>query len=265
MDITPGYTVCGQGPATVLLHSSMSSKDQWKPLISLLAAKFKFISIDLSGYGDNGLPLNHQTFSTEDEVRLAQRIMTKEMGNETPFHLIGHSYGGAIALKLAVKMLDRVKTLTLFEPVTFHLLPPEEAAHKEITKIREQFTHALIEKDKAVATQLFIDYWSGKETFTNLVPKNQALYIRYIEKVLLDFQALFNESLTLEDYSGIHIPVCMIKGETSPLSSLQVFRILERSLPYLSSYSVPGGHMAPITHFKTVNTIIEKFLISQAY
>jgi len=243
----------------------MSSKDQWKPLIPLLRPSFKVIAIDLAGYGDNKLPPNPQVFSIDDEIRLIKDIIVKKTTNNEPFHLIGHSYGGAIALKLALKMPNWIRTLALFEPVAFHLLPPDGPAHNEITTIVRQLTYALKEKNKTFATQLFIDYWSGKGTFEKLAPKNQNIFIQYIDKVLLDFQALFNESLTLEDYSNINIPVCMIKGEKSPLSSIQIFRILEHALTDLSVHSVPGGHMSPITHFKKVNRIIERFLTSQPF
>ncbi|MBC8441282.1 MAG: alpha/beta hydrolase [Deltaproteobacteria bacterium] len=190
--------------------------------------------------------------------------MIKETENNAPFHLVGHFYGGAIALKLAVKLLARIRTLTLFEPVAFHLLPSDGAAHNEITTIVKNLTQALEKKDKTLATKLFIDYWSGKGTFENLKQKNQAVFIQYIDKVVLDFQALFNESLTLKDYSKVNIPVSMIKGEKSPLTSIQIFQILEHYLPDRSIHSVPGGHMSPITHVNKVNKIIENFLTAHA-
>jgi len=263
LSTTPGYTAIGQGPAAVLLHSSMSSKEQWEPLILLLCRKFKIIAIDLAGYGDNELPLSPQTFSTEDEINLIEGILAEETGNNEQFHLIGHSYGGAIALKLALKTPGRIKTLTVFEPVAFHLLPTDGSARNEITTIVDQLTSALKE-NRTYATQLFINYWSGKGTFENLAPENQNMFTKYIDKVLLDFQALFNESLTLEDYSKINIPFCMIKGEQSPLSSLQIFQILAQTVPDSSIHSVPGGHMSPITHSQKVNEIIEKILMPQA-
>ncbi|CCK82214.1 alpha/beta fold hydrolase [Desulfobacula toluolica] len=260
MNSTCGYTVCGNGPCIVLLHSSMSSKNQWKPLISLMAPKFQLISIDLSGYGDNDLPMNHQTFSTDDEICLVSGIIEKEIGNTEPFQLVAHSYGGAIALKMAAELPHRVASLTLFEPVPFHLLHPDEPACIEITSIIDQLTRALKEENKRSATQLFIDYWSEKGTFEKLKPVNKDALINYIDKVVLDFQALINESLTLEDYSNINIPVCLIKGEKSPLSAVRLFRILAKTLPEPFLYSVPGGHMSPVTDFKTVNSIIEQFL-----
>ena len=258
-----GYLVCGHGPILVLLHSSMSSKEQWKQLIQLLRHKFRIIAIDLAGYGDNELPPDPQTFSTEDEINLVENILAKETKENESFHLIGHSYGAAIALKLTIKILIRIKTLTVFEPVAFHLLPPNTIARDEIAAIVKKLTCAMEKKDKLSATKIFIDYWSGKGTFEKLASKNQITFIQTIDKVLLDFQSLFKELLTLKDYSKINIPVCMIKGAKSPLASLQIFSILEQTLPDLCIHCVPGGHMSPLTHFKKVNMIIENFLAAQ--
>ncbi len=260
MNIKKGYIVSGHGPIIVLLHSSMSSKDQWKHLTHLLNPKFKIIAIDLAGYGDNELPANPQTFSTDDEVNIVENILKKETRHHEMIHLVGHSYGGAIALKLTIKILKKVKTLTLFEPVAFHLLGLNTIARNEISTIVQKLTKAVGKKDPEYATKVFIDYWSGKGTFENLALKTQNAFVRYIDKVLLDFAALFKELLTLKDYSKITVPVCMIKGELSPLASLQVFSTLEQYIPNRSIHCVPGGHMSPITHFNKVNQIIENFL-----
>jgi len=94
LNVTPGYTICGHGPAVILLHSSMSSKDQWKPLIGLLRTNFTIIAIDLTGYGENKLPLNPQTFSLDDEIKLVRDILAKEKINNA--HM---------ALRLAAKSM----------------------------------------------------------------------------------------------------------------------------------------------------------------
>lgn len=260
MDIAPGHIVCGNGPAVVLLHSSMSSKDQWKPLMSLLANRLKFVSIDLAGYGDNTLPQNTHTFSTSDEIRIVEQVIADTIGRNEPFHLVGHSYGGAVALKLAIKIQPRIKSLTVFEPVVFHLLAPGETAYNEIKALEEKLDAAFRKEDRWSAAKLFIDYWSGKETFERLTKKNRDEFLRYIDKVRFDFKALFRESLSLEDYAALRMPVCMIRGEHSPIPSLQVFEILTQTLPDRSIHTVPGGHMSPITQFRRVNRIIETFL-----
>jgi len=256
-----GITITGKGPAVVLLHSSMSSKDQWAALISRHKSRFTFIALDLYGYGDTPFPQDPASFSTRDEVLLIQRTLEQHLEPDAPFHLVGHSFGGAIALKLGRALQNRVMSLTIFEPVAFHLMDRSGNAWKAIEEVATQIEHFLQSKDKVSATRTFIDYWSGKGTFDALHKKNRAMFSHLIDKVALDFKALFNERLTLKDYAKIKLPVCMIKGEKSPAASLEIFETLSRTFTKPLIHTVAGGHMSPITHFGPVNRIISDFLL----
>ncbi len=254
------YTIHGNGPLVVLLHSSMSSKDQWISLITSLKSDFTLLPIDLSGYGASPFPENPETFSIADEVKIITDILCSQFGDNKRFHLVGHSYGGAIALKLAHIQAEQIKTLTLFEPVAFHLLKRNSFSHLQVTDIVNRITKQLKNENKLEATKTFIDYWSGRGTFENLSKQHKELFVSYIDKVQLDFKALFYETLAVQNYSTPDRPTCLIKGEKSPISSLDIFKILSQSLTGSMIHTVKGGHMSPITHFKEVNLIIETFL-----
>ena len=51
-----GLRVEGCGPPIVLLHSSMSSKSQWRELIDSMRDRYRLIAIDLLGYGESAMP-----------------------------------------------------------------------------------------------------------------------------------------------------------------------------------------------------------------
>ena len=86
----------GSGAPVVMLHSSMSSKEQWSRLSTGLNGDFHTIAIDLYGYGDGDYPQNPSSFSLADEALRIDTIITELIGTEH-FHLVGHSYGGATA------------------------------------------------------------------------------------------------------------------------------------------------------------------------
>ena len=76
------------------------------------------------------------------------------------FHLVAHSYGGAIALKAALKYGGRVRSMALYEPVLFALLlraAPHSDAAREIIRVRDEMMAA----EPAAAAERFIDYWMG--------------------------------------------------------------------------------------------------------
>ena len=99
----------------------MSSKEQWLKLLKLLEANFQVIAIDLYGYGASESPPNPASFSLVDEAERFSNIVSSLIG-EQQFHLIGHSYGGATALRFAYAEQKRLLSLSVYEPVAFHLL-----------------------------------------------------------------------------------------------------------------------------------------------
>ena len=125
-------------PAIVLLHSSMSSKAQWATLSTQLADKYRCIPLDLLGYGAAPFPAGagpDYVHTLAHEAEAINAALATELAPGEPFHLVGHSYGGASALHLARQAPERVLSLALHEPVAFHLLPAHDASKLEITGV----------------------------------------------------------------------------------------------------------------------------------
>jgi pimeloyl-ACP methyl ester carboxylesterase len=114
----------GAGALTVvLLHSSMSSKSQWRGLVDTMRCASRVIAPDLLGYGAAPMPDTAAGFGLHTEVRRLQALLQERVPSG-PLHLVGHSYGGAVALRLALALGTRVRGLTLYEPTAFHAVPP---------------------------------------------------------------------------------------------------------------------------------------------
>lgn len=261
MKYSKDYTIKGKGFPVVMLHSSMSNKEQWHKLSSLLTESFQVLTIDLIGYGESEYPKDPDSFSLKNETMRVQSIVSQAI-DEQPFHLIGHSYGGATALRLTYEAELKIKSLSIFEPVAFHLLERRDPALSQVIDIVDKINSQLKQEDLSAATKLFVDFWSGEGTFDNIGKEKQVYLERYIRKVALDFQALINESLTLLDYQEITLPVCMITSPQSPLPTRQIVDNLIKTLPQMEVHHTAGGHMAPIGNAREVNPIFETFLKS---
>jgi pimeloyl-ACP methyl ester carboxylesterase len=246
-------------PPVVLLHSSLSSKQQWNRLVRSLSANHRVITIDLYGYGERRMPLSQDDFSLATEIEAVMEQVDEEIGDE-PFHLIGHSYGGAIALRLASDHAPRIRSLALYEPVAFSLLEFGDTARKEVAKLTAAM-HRAMDSDRTEATRLFIDYWSGAGAFARLPEDVKSDFIDRIPKVPLDFQALFGDRLRLADLAALDIPVCLLGGLRSPASTIRITQALALALPNADCHFIDAGHMAPITHADQVNPILSAFLV----
>ena len=97
--------------------------------------------------------------SLADEVALLDPVLAAAGGR---CHLVGHSYGGAVALAVARARPECIDSLVLFEPVLFSLLvaeDPEQAASREITAVRDDTIAALERGDPHGSGERFVDYW----------------------------------------------------------------------------------------------------------
>ncbi|SDH07979.1 MULTISPECIES: alpha/beta fold hydrolase [unclassified Duganella] len=247
-------------PAVVLLHSSMSSKSQWSSLKAQLADAYRCIPVDLQGYGASPFPADagdDYVHTLAHEVDAVVAAIASELEPGEAFHLIGHSFGGACALHMARRMPQRVLSLTLFEPVAFHLLPETHPAKAEIVDVVGRITSSASDRD---ATRIFIDYWNRAGAFDDAPHAAQEKMVAQIAKVKLDFQALLGEQATLDDLSMLTMPALVMAGERSPASTRLLVEQLGVSLPSATASKLRTAHMGPITHGDIVNPAIAGFL-----
>lgn len=257
----PAYYSAGAGSAVVLLHCTLGSKNQWRELTALLEQQYRVIAVDLYGYGGTPPPEKGDRHALTDEAGLVLSLLDRILPPEEPFHLVGHSFGGAVALCLCHAALHRVKTLTAFEPVSFHLLPPEDPALGPVYALQHELARLMGEARPAEAAATFLDYWSGPGSFSRYPRRVQEDFARRAPKLLLDFQALTGATLTLEDCRELDLPVTLIAGRESREPALRVAEALNRALPACQLKWVAAGHMAPVTHPELVNPIIRKSLL----
>jgi pimeloyl-ACP methyl ester carboxylesterase len=178
-------------------------------------------------------------------------------------HLVGHSYGGGVALHVAHARPDRIASLALYEPSAFYLLKQlgdqGTAALSEIVAIAGKTGEAVARGDHRAAAAAFVDYWSGQGAWEALRPGLQDALIRWAPKAPLDFAALIEEPILASAYRRLRFPTLVIRGEHAPAPT----RLIADSLPFLMpsarlSLVAGAGHMGPLTHSEKVNALIAK-------
>ncbi|HJV33697.1 alpha/beta hydrolase [Geomonas sp.] len=258
----PSYFSSGEGPAVILLHSTLSSKNQWRSLSTLLETDYRVIAVDLYGYGDTPAPTVVDDFTLLDEAKLVESLLDELLLPDEPFHLVGHSYGGAVALRLCHHAPSRVSTLTLFEPVAFHLLSPSDPALSRVFTLRQELGRMIEAGLREEAVETFIDYWGGPGTFAKFPPRVQKDFEARADKLLLDFIALTHTNLTLKEYRTLKLPVTLIAGKSSKGPALRVAEALAQTLPQCRMVWVETGHMGPVTDPDVVNPVIRESLFT---
>lgn len=260
------YREQGSGEPVLLLHSTGSSGAQWRALMERLSPRFRVIAPDLCGYGGTSLWTGRGAFCLAHEAAVVAAFLERL---DEPVHVVGHSYGGAVALRLARLRGELLCSLAVIEPVAFHLLrggdQTDASALEEITQIADAVARALACGDYDGGFRQFVDYWSGPGTWAGIpAAKRDALAAR-LPKVALDFYATLNEPARLDDLRTIAAPMLLIGSECSPLPARRIGRLLARALPGLRVKTIEGaGHMAPLTHPDEVNEALVAHITAHA-
>ena len=247
----------------LLLHSSLASGAQWRALAARLGEDHRVVAPDLIGYGAASAWSGEGQFHLADEARAIHALLD---GFREPAHLVGHSYGGAVALEVARTRSD-LRSLTLIEPVAFHLLRggdlEDTLALAEVRRVARGLTRALATGDYAGACGDFVDYWNGRGAWAALGAAKRAAATPRAAKVALDFHATLEHPVRLAELENITLPTLLMYGELSPAPTLRICAQLARVLPEVDEQAIPGaGHMCPLTHAEEVNARIGRHLES---
>lgn len=232
----------------VFLHGTAGSRRQWQDLIDRLPAGFASVTLDLPGYTAHEVPEAPRSLSTE-----AGMILHRLRAMGRPVHLVGHSYGAALALSIAVKSPDMVHSLTLFEPAIFHLLRDGHAVEHQmfahIAGLAQEIGLAAAAGRPDWGAARFVDFWNGPGSFARYAPEIREKVIARMDLIRANFSALHQETWPLGDCARVTCPMLGLYGENSPLLSQHLIRLVAGQMPNAKVLPITGaGHMLPITH-----------------
>ena len=209
------YTEVGQprdaADTLCLLHCS-DSNGQWRVLWSA-QDRYRVLAPDLLGYGDTS-----EWSGTDDGLIRAEgdlvRALTEDLGS---YHLLGHSYGGASALRLALEEPDRLKSLTLIEPIAIFLLDPEKDAgpYRLLRGIAEVYRSQVAHGNPDAGITRYFDYWNGDGAFAAAHPRTREYARDTALKCYHEFDAIFDPVNKPAPLSQLICPFTSFRGRDS--------------------------------------------------
>lgn len=259
-DVTVAYLDQGEGEPTVIIgHCSSASHREWLPLITDLTPTARVLAPDFIGYGRSESWPAGKPFPADADVKVLTALAAKTTG---PLHLVGHSYGGALALEAARELGPQVKSLALVEPVAFHLLR-QEAAHEwaEIERLGVAVLTAVNRGDDRAAAAAFMRYWLGRFRWLLSPERFKAAITATIRKVALEFGIIVDAKTTLRDYAAIEAETLLVVGGNTRKPARAVVEMLGAALPKATVKVLNGaGHMSPFTHPVELNRLLRAHL-----
>jgi len=177
--------------------------------------------------------------------------------------LVGHSYGATVALRLALDVPHRVRSLTLIEPPLFALARGTRA-WDDYRQAMAGFDAALAAGEDETAARIFQAAMSPAAPWEGLSEKARTRLVSQISRIGEE------RGVTVEDAPGLTAadrlesltqPMLLIEGSASPTIVNRVHDGLAARVPQAQRVVVMGaGHMSPLTHPDNVAAEIAHFL-----
>lgn len=250
----------------IALHCSGGAASQWARLAEVLGGDYTLLAPEHYGCGVTGPWTGEHAFALDDE---AARIVALIDESDGKVHVVGHSYGGGVALNVALSRPGRIASMALYEPSGFHLLRQMgragAAALAEVAGVAERMGRSVVAGDYRGAVAPFVDYWSGPGAWSGLRPHVQSALIRWAPKGPMDFHALMGERAAVEAYRALTFPVLLMHGELGPAPTRLIAETLAELLPRGRLVVIGGaGHMGPLTHAPVVFATIARHIAARA-
>ena len=257
---TFAYRDVGAGAPVILAHCSGGTHAVWAPLVNTLRDRYRVLAPDLLGYGrSEPWPVNATLHPWSD----LGAILTLARRADQPVHLVGHSYGGTVALEAARILGPRVKSLTLVEPIAFHLLrlTGRMREWKEITDVGDRLTSALRLRHDRGAASVYVKYWVGRMRWWSMSATARRGVVQTVGKVGAEFELVSHLDASIGDYRAIRAQTRLIAGERTPKPARAIAEELVQILPDAHLRVLPSaGHMSPLTHPNEVSSMIAEHI-----
>ncbi|MFQ5438022.1 MAG: alpha/beta fold hydrolase, partial [Paracoccaceae bacterium] len=197
----------------LLLHCTLGHSGAWKGVMAGLSNICRMAAMDLPSHGRSG-PHDPRRSWQRQSAAMALELMQR---TGTPVDLVGHSFGGTVALRLALEHPALVRSLTLVEPVLFSAAKDAGRPEFDETLVHHAAFFDLLDKgDDRGAAGAFNDFWDEGAGWDRL-PEAQKAYmaerIRMIREGGLSVIGEGPDYMALKTIARITRPVLLIEGQ----------------------------------------------------
>lgn len=253
-----GYHAQGEGRPVVFLHSGPGSAADWRQVFAAFSEGYRLVAMNAFGRGETA-DWPEDELTVDDFVGLVGGL-TAALGGT--FDLVGHSYGGAIALRTAVVAPELVGTLTVLEPQIYPVLEDSDPRlYAQGIELLDRFTTALTAGRPEVAWRAFIDHYNEPGTWDSLPAGLRNLQMASSKGAVRSWEALYANPTSIDDLTGIPHSTLVIQGSQTAAAEERMCEIVADAVPQARRIVIDGaGHMLPLTHPAAVAAAIEEHL-----
>jgi len=240
------YEILGDGEPLVLVHGSWSDATGWQAVVPGLAESFRVLVYDRRGHSRSERP-DTQGSVGEDGDDLAALLAALELA---PAHVVTSSYGGNVALRLAIRRPELFRSLCCHEPPLWGLLEGDAerwAMLQQGARSAEAVGRRIADGDHEGAARQFVEEIAfGPGAWENeLPPKVRAIMVQNAPTFLDELQDPDQLRIDEAALARLEVPVRLTEGSESPPVFPRVNERLAELIPAVSRETIEGAAHVP--------------------
>lgn len=261
------YAEVGRGKPIILIHGANIGWGQWYPNIAQLAKHFKVYAIDLPGSGASS-KFDIRNSSIEDLVEAVEKFITSLKLKK--IKVVGHSFGGLIVLKLALKKDSFIDKMVLVNPMGLTSNIPFNQKLLSVDFIAKLLSKTVMRPNRNNIKKFLED---AMVNISNIKDEFVDYYHQAIKEERATHPFLFINSLTenfkvkkdlvVGDLNAIKQPTMIILGDkdpiTQPTKNLNTYKLIKGAKIHILSNT---GHAPSLERIDKFNSLAINFLRS---
>jgi pimeloyl-ACP methyl ester carboxylesterase len=224
----------------VALPGALAPRSSFRKLGELLGTEFRFVAVDLPGFGESEKPSPSRFDYSPAAIAECFTYLVSALGRGR-VHLLGHGLGGAIAIHLAARRPELVRSLALLSPLGQPQSIPELARFAVAPVVGELMFRQLL--TEGMYFRLYRDRIGKSATSAELTSYFEALKTPASRLALL---ALLRNALdtrpVIADCRRLRCPTLILWGRHDRLFTLRSGRLLAREIKDTGFEILDAGH-----------------------
>ncbi len=241
------YEVIGEGKPLLILHGWGSNSERWQKVGELLAERgVKVIIPDLPGFGKSQNP--SMAWGLDDYCEFVTEFI--KFLNLEKFYLLGHSFGGALAVKCSLKFPDKIDKLFLVSAACFRRAALRKKLFYIISKIFKIFS-------------FLPGYQSFRKEFYKFIVRKSDY--PYAEGIMKDIYLKIIKEDLLDVLFRVQIPTIIIWGKNDKVKKVEEARLIQEKIKNSRLKIIPNvGHDLNTKAPEELSESIRQFLKIEA-
>jgi len=231
--------------------------------MNAFANRFHFIAINLFGYGGTKSWSERRTQTLEDQARLLAPFVPND---GSKFSIVGHSFGGSVAMKAAAMFKSHIDRLVLIEPNPFYLVQQNgrNEAFEEALSLRNTIKQSGTDNTWPIAAEVFANYWTGAGSWDAMPEERRAKFTTALEPNFHEWDGVMNEKTPLSVWrADLPDKTTVVSAQDTVRTIDEIVSLMKQGIPHWRFAKIErGGHMAAMTKPDLINPIIEDALAS---